>query len=123
MLIIPGEDIMGIRDWFKKKQDEPEEIVQQPIELPELDKEALIEETLSAFDSEEIELTSPEIVEVTPEYDSGDVEIDALLEDEMESNYELNTVNETEFEDLLEGAEIIGDLPSEVDFEANNSDH
>ena len=123
MLIIPGEDIMGIRDWFKKKQDEPEEIVQQPIELPELDKEALIEETLSAFDSEEIELTSPEIVEVTPEYDSGDVEIDALLEDEMESNYELNTVNETEFEDLLGGAEIIGDLPSEVDFEANNSDH
>ena len=114
---------MGIRDWFKKKQDEPEEIVQQSIELPELDKEALIEETLSAFDSEEIELTSPEVVEVTPEYDSGDVEIDALLEDEMESNYELNTVNETEFEDLLEGAEIIGDLPSEVDFEANNSDH
>ena len=123
MLIMPGGSIMGIRDWFKKKQDEPEEIVQQPIELPELDKEALIEETLSAFDSEEIELTSPEVVEVTPEYDSGDVEIDALLEDEMESNYELNTVNETEFEDLLEGAEIIGDLPSEVDFEANNSDH
>tara|TARA_A100001037_G_scaffold286021_1_gene293991 strand:+ start:219 stop:590 length:372 start_codon:yes stop_codon:yes gene_type:complete len=123
MLIIPREDIMGIRDWFKKKQDEPEEIIQQPVELPELDKEALIEETLSAFDSEEIELTSPEAVEVTPEYDSGDVEIDALLEDEMESNYELNTVNETEFEDLLEGAEIIGDLPSEVDFDANNSDH
>ena len=123
MLIMLRGGLMGIRDWFKKKEDEPEEIVQQPIELPELDKEALIEETLSAFDSEEIELTIPEVVEVTPEYDSGDVEIDALLEDEMESNYELNTVNETEFEDLLEGAEIIGDLPSEVDFEANNSDH
>ena len=36
----------------------------------------------------------------------------------MESNYELNTVEETEFDDMLEGAEIIGDLPSEVDFES-----
>ena len=38
----------------------------------------------------------------------------SLLDDEMESNYELNTVEETEFDDMLEGAEIIGDLPSEI---------
>lgn len=114
---------MGIRDWFKKKSDEPEEIMQQPIELPELDKEALLEETLSAFESEEVELKNPEVVDATPEYDTGEVELDALLDNEMESNYELNTVEETEFDDLLVGAEIIGDLPSEVDFESDNVDH
>ena len=48
---------MGIRDWFKKKGEEPEEIVQQPIELPELDKEELLEETLAALESAEVELT------------------------------------------------------------------
>ena len=64
-------------------------------------------------------MTETEAIEVTPEYDSGDVDLDDLLDDEMESNYELNTVEETEFDDLLEGAEIIGDLPSEVDFESD----
>ena len=47
------------------------------------------------------------------------MEVNALLDDEMESNYQLNTVNETEFEDLLQGAEVIGDIPFEVDFESN----
>ena len=117
-----GRD-MGVRDWFKKKSDEPEEIMQPPIELPELDKEALLEETLSAFESEEVELKIPEVVDATPEYDTGEVELDALLDNEMESNYELNTVEETEFDDLLVGAEIIGDLPSEIDFESDNVDH
>jgi hypothetical protein len=37
----------------------------------------------------------------------------------MESNYELNTVESTEVEDMLAGAKIVGDLPEEVDF---NSD-
>lgn len=110
---------MGIRDWFKKKPDEPEEIVHEPVDLPELDKEELLEETMSALESAEVQLTETEAIEVTPEYDSGDVDLDDLLDDEMESNYELNTVEETEFDDLLEGAEIIGDLPSEVDFESN----
>ena len=110
---------MGIRDWFKKKPDEPEEIVHETVELPELDKEELLEETLSALESAEVQLTETEAIEATPEYDSGFVEVEDLLDDEMESNYELNTVEETEFDDLLEGAEIIGDLPSEVDFESN----
>ncbi|MBB69756.1 MAG: hypothetical protein CMB28_01460 [Euryarchaeota archaeon] len=110
---------MGIRDWFKKKADEPEEIVHEQVVLPELDKEELLDETLSALESEDVQLTESEIVEATPEYDSGFVEVEDLLDDEMESNYELNTVDETEFDDLLEGAEIIGDLPSEVDFESD----
>ena len=59
-----------------------------------------------------------EVVEVAPEYDSGDVDVNALLDDEMESNYDLNTVEETEFEDLLADAEIIGDLPDVIDFES-----
>ena len=108
---------MGIRDWFKKKGEEPEEIVQQPIELPELDKEELLEETLAALESAEVELTELEPIDATPEYDSGDVEVNALLDDEMESNYDLNTVENTEFEDMLVDAKILGDLPEEIDFE------
>lgn len=110
---------MGIRDWFRKKPEEPEEVVHEPVDLPELDKEELLDETLSALESEEVQLTESEVVEATPEYDSGFVEVDDLLNDEMQSNYELNTVEETEFDDMLEGAEIIGDLPSEIDFESD----
>ena len=108
---------MGVKDWFRKKPETTEEIVEAAIELPELDKDALFEETFSTLDSDEVELEAEEIVDSTPEYDSGDVDMNALLEDEMSSNYELNTVEETEFEDMLTGAEILGDLPEEIDFE------
>tara|TARA_A100001037_G_scaffold289398_1_gene301070 strand:+ start:60 stop:392 length:333 start_codon:yes stop_codon:yes gene_type:complete len=110
---------MGIRDWFKKKSEEPEEIALEPVDLPELDKEELLDETLSALESDEVQLSESEAVEATPEYDSGFVEVEDLLDDEMGSNYELNTVEETEFDDMLEGAKIIGDLPTEVDFESD----
>ena len=72
-----------------------------------------------AIDNQSVigELPPEVIVESTPEYDSGDVDISALLDDEMESNYELNTVESTEVEDMLAGAKIVGDLPEEVDFE------
>ena len=112
---------MGIRDWFKKKEIEQEEKPQSNVELPELNKEELFEETLSALAEDDVELNEPKSVEVTPEYDSGYVEIDDLMDDEMESNYHLNTVEESDFEDLLAGAEIIGDLPEEVSFESNKN--
>ncbi|MGB0202168.1 MAG: hypothetical protein ACPGSV_05990 [Candidatus Poseidoniaceae archaeon] len=110
---------MGIWDWLKKKPEEPE---QKPaeiiVDLPELDKEALLEETKSVFESENEDVKELQLVDATPEYDTGKVEIEDLLNDEMSSNYELNTVDESEYEDLLEDAEIIGDLPSEVSFES-----
>lgn len=112
---------MGIRDWFKKKEIEPEEKPQSPVVLPELDKAALLEETITAFESEEVELIEAEAIEATPEYDSGDVDLDDLLDDEMESNYDLNTVEESDFEDMLDGVEIIGDLPKEVNFETEEN--
>ena len=108
---------MGIKDWFKKKPEKAEDISSQPVELPDLDRDALLEETISAFDSEEEILTTEEVKEATPEYDSGEVDVSALLNDEMDSNYELNTVDETDVEDLLEGATIIGDISQEVEFE------
>ncbi len=110
---------MGVRDWFKKKSVEPIEIAKEiDVDLPELDKESLFAETKSIFASENEDTVEVEIIEATPEYDTGEVEIEDLLEDEMDSNYELNTVEETEYEDVLEGAEIIGDVPSEVSFES-----
>ena len=110
---------MGIWDWLKKKPGEPE---QKPagiiVDLPELDKEALLEETTSVFESDNEDVKQIQLVDATPEYDTGEVEIEDLLTDEMSSNYELNTVDESEYEDLLVDAEIIGDLPSEVSFES-----
>ena len=95
---------MGVRDWFKKKKVETVEKPEPSPELPELDREALVEETLAAFESEDVELTEPDVIEATPEYDSGDVDLDDLLDEKMESNYDKNTVEETEFEDLLDDA-------------------
>ena len=71
----------------------------------------------SELDSDEVKLEPEEVVETTPEYDSGEVDMNALLDDEMESNYDLNTVENTEFEDMLVDAKILGDLPEEIDFE------
>ena len=67
-----------------------------------------------AFNLDNEDLKESEVVDATPEYDSGEVEIEELLNDEMSSNYELNTVEETDYEDLLADAKIIGDVPSEV---------
>ncbi len=119
--IMPPDSGMGVKDWFKKKTTEPEkeEISLQPqMDLPEMNKESLISQTMSEFALDDVELEEEEVVEVAPEYDSGDVDVNALLDDEMESNYDLNTVEETEFEDLLADAEIIGDLPDVIDFES-----
>lgn len=110
---------MGIWDWLKKKPEEPDEKPAEIIvDLPELDKDALLEETKSVFESDNEDVKELQLVDATPEYDTGEVEIDDLLDDEMSSNYELNTVDEAEYEDLLVDAEIIGDLPSEVSFES-----
>ena len=107
---------MGIKDWFKKKESVQKEEEQLPtVELPELDKDALFEETLNALNSENIELEEELVIETVPEYDSGEVEIEDLMSEEMESNYELNTVEETEIEDMLANAQVIGDVPEEVD--------
>ncbi|NCF96618.1 MAG: hypothetical protein GWP21_01735 [Euryarchaeota archaeon] len=106
---------MGIRDWFKKKPGKPVVVTEQPIQLPELDKDALFAETLSALDSAEVELAPELVVETTPEYDAGEVDVSALLDDELESNYDLNTAEDTEIEDMLVDAKIIGDLPEEVE--------
>ena len=119
-IMSPGSG-MGVKDWFKKKTTEPEkeEISLQPqMDLPEMNKESLISQTMSEFALDDVELEEEEVVEVAPEYDSGDVDVNALLDDEMESNYDLNTVEETEFEDLLADAEVIGDLPDVIDFES-----
>ena len=95
--------------------EKAEEIV---VDLPELDKNALFEETKSVFDSDNEDMKELELVDATPEYDTGDVDVEELLTDEMSSNYELNTVEETDYDDILVDAKIIGDLPSEVSFES-----
>ena len=115
--MVSKEVVMGIKDWFKKKPESVEQVEEPAIELPELDREALFEETRNLLQEEEVQLVPEKVVETVPEYDSGDVDVSALLEDDMESNYNLNTVEDFEVEDMLSGAEIVGDLPEEVDFE------
>ena len=117
IVMLPEEAVMGIKDWFKKKPEPVEQVEEPDIELPELDRDALFEETRNLLDAEEVKLVMEEIVVTTPEYDSGDVDVSALLDDDMESNYNLDTVEDFEVEDMLSGAEIVGDLPEEVDLE------
>ena len=117
IVMVPKGPYMGIKDWFKKKPKITEEVEEPVLELPELDREAHFEETFGLLETEEEKLVPEKIVESTPEYDSGDVDASALLEEGMESNYDLNTVEDFEIEDMLSGAEVGGDLPEEVDFE------
>ncbi len=108
---------MGLWDWMKRK--EPEESIKEekPLDLPEMDRDAVLDETLSAFEDDDEQIVET-VVEVRPEYDSGIVETEALLDDSMDSNYELNVVEVSDVStigDDLEDAEIIGDLPEEVE--------
>ncbi len=111
---------MGIKDWFKKKPtSEPKDATQpsQPSELPELDKEKLVEEALSVILGEETDPEVEIIIDAVPEYDTGEVDLDSLMDESLHSNYDLNTVENKDYEDVLEDARIIGDLPEEVIFE------
>ena len=108
---------MGLWDWMKRK--EPKEPIEEekPLDLPEMDRDAVLDETLSAFEDDDEQIVET-VVEVRPEYDSGIVETEALLDDSMDSNYELNVVEVSDVStigDDLEDAEIIGDLPEEVE--------
>ena len=55
---------MGIWDWLKKKPTSPEkrpaEIV---VDLPELDKDALLEETKSVFESDNEDMKELQLVD------------------------------------------------------------
>ena len=118
---------MGIKDWFRRPEPEPEETFEE--------KEAKTEQKLaeaysnskqtdlnSAVDllKEDEELLEEEVIEnPREEYDVGEVDADDLLEEEMGSNYDVNVVeveNIDEMSSMLEGAEILGDVSEEVDF-------
>ena len=45
IVMVSKEVVMGIKDWFKKKPESAEQVKEPEIELPELDREALFEET------------------------------------------------------------------------------
>ena len=110
---------MGLWDWMKRKDaaDIPKE-EKTELELPEMDRDAVLEETLNAFADDDEEQIIEIAVEVRPEYDSGSVDTDVLLDETMESNYELNVVDVADVNEIgddLENAEIIGDLPEEVE--------
>jgi hypothetical protein len=110
---------MGIKDFFKRKPPKKLEPKEEAIELPEMDRDAVLAETLSTFAEEDVSEPIIEITHVRPEYDTGIVEVEDLLVDEMDSNYELNTVEVADVEEVgneLESVEIIGDLPEEVEF-------
>ena len=110
---------MGLWDWMKRKDtaEIPKE-EKKELELPEMDRDAVLEETLNAFADDDEEQIIEIAIEVRPEYDSGTVDTDVLLDETMESNYELNVVDVVDVNEVgddLENAEIIGDLPEEVE--------
>ena len=75
IVMVSKEVVMGIKDWFKKKPESVEQVEEPTIELPELDREALFEETRNLLQEEEVQLVPEKIVETVPEYDSGDVDV------------------------------------------------
>ena len=72
----------GIWDWLKKKPEELAEIYQIIVDLPELTRFFLFEETKSVFESDNEDVKEIQLVDTTPEYDSGEVEM-GLLNDDM----------------------------------------
>jgi predicted nucleic acid-binding Zn-ribbon protein len=119
--------LMGIKDWFRRPEPEPEETFEEKEakteqELAEAYSNSMQTDLNSAVDllKEDEELLEEEAVEnPREEYDVGEVDADDLLEEEMGSNYDVNVVeveNIDEMSSMLEGAEILGDVSEEVDF-------
>ena len=118
---------MGIKDWFRKPEPEPEETFEEKEakteqKLAEAYSNSMQTDLNSAVDllKEDEELLEEEVVEnPREEYDVGEVDADDWLEEEMGSNYDVNVVeveNIDEMSSMLEGAEILGDVSEEVDF-------
>ncbi|MAT86623.1 MAG: hypothetical protein CMA25_06680 [Euryarchaeota archaeon] len=119
--------IMGIKDWFRRPEPEPEETFEQKEakteqKLAEAYSNSMQTDLDSAVDllKEDEESLEEEVVEnPREEYDVGEVDADDLLEEEMSSNYDVNVVeveNIDEMSSMLEGVEILGDVSQEVDF-------
>ena len=111
-------EAMAIKDWFRKAEPEPKPEPELELELPEMNIDVLLDQTLSALDGKEEILKQEKIEDPRPEYDAGEVEMDELLNDDEESNYEVNVVEHvdiTELGDDLVDVKIIGDLPEEFD--------
>ena len=118
---------MGIKDWFRRPEPEPEETFEQKEakteqKLAEAYSNSMQTDLDSAVDllKEDEESLEEEVVEnLREEYDVGEVDADDLLEEEMSSNYDVNVVeveNIDEMSSMLEGVEILGDVSQEVDF-------
>jgi len=110
---------MGLWDWMKRKDSaEVAKVESKELELPEMDRDAVLEETLTAFADDDEEQIIEIVVDARPEYDSGVVDADELLDETLESNYEVNVVDVVDVSEVgndLKDAEIIGDLPEEVE--------
>lgn len=117
---------MGIKDWFKRPEPVPVPTFAETEALAEKELaedysesfEHDVSEAIDLLDGEEEELVEPEIESPAEEYDVGDIETDALLDDEMSSNFGINVVEHVDVNKLespLENVEIVGDISQEVD--------
>ena len=119
---------MGLKDklrkYFQSKEDLPEES-QGDHQIPSEEQQnflALADEITSEIfaelNSEDDEVRQVEAMLVS-EYDAGDVELTQLNDEELVNYNELNVVQHETYDDIeeyLTDAEIIGDMPEEVEF-------
>jgi len=122
--------IMGLKDrlrnLFNNKADVHEETTAERSELDDdnsqflaMAKEIsddLIDELTNDEPNSEVEVETI----LVSEYDAGDVEAEQLVDEEtsMPNYNEVNVITHDSLDDIvehLEGAEIIGDMPEEVD--------
>ena len=117
---------MGIKDWFTKSEPIPEPTFEE-IEADAERKlaaeyaesfENSIDEAANLLDDAEELLEDEEVQNPAEEYDVGEVDAAELLDEGMDSNYEVNVVEHADVEHIqspLDDAEVIGDISVEVD--------
>ena len=81
--------------------------------------EGLADDLLADLNSDDEVYVAPEAILVS-EYDVGEVDINQLIDDEkLVSHTEVNVVQHENLEEIVEhlaDAQIIGDIPEEVEF-------
>lgn len=114
-----------VRALFEPEKNTEEEVVDHDEESQEDEQkfldmaEGLTDDLLADLNSDDEVYVAPEAILVS-EYDVGEVDINQLIDDEkLVSHTEVNVVQHENLDEIVEhlaDAQIIGDIPEEVEF-------
>lgn len=114
-----------VRALFEPEKNTEEEVVDHDEESQEDEQkflamaEGLADDLLADLNSDDEVYVAPEAILVS-EYDVGEVDLNQLIDDEnLVSHTEVNVVQHENLDEIVEhlaDAQIIGDIPEEVEF-------